>query len=278
MYYGAIQFAERWLRRQKTNEINKPGKLFPAFFYAEFFVLSELARRDINKHSKRLAKAAAADIGPMKKNQKHTAPGLSRRLRFPADEKRLPWLSPLLDAYALADTGVAVSIKTVEKKQKKKLACGKGCGNCCVHQSDLPLYPHEIVGIYWYATEKISGPARNLLRNRLAAGSAAPGCPFLVENSCIIHPLRPVGCRQFNVFTAPCATGEDPYYTRREDVLQPDADYLDRAFAAVLPFYNFKREGDVPGAIRMVRAQIINLLSFDWSKLAALMEKDGLPR
>jgi hypothetical protein len=64
-----------------------------------------------------------------------------------------------------------------------------------------------------------------------------------------------------------------PYYTRRDDVLQPDPDYLDRAFGAVLPFYNLKSEGDVPGAIRTIRAQIMNLLSFDWSKLAALMEK-----
>jgi uncharacterized protein len=211
----------------------------------------------------------------MKKNKKQTTSGLSRRLHFPADEQRLPWLALLLDAYAIADTGVAVAVKNVEKRQKKKLACGKGCGNCCVHQKDLPLYPHEIVGIYWYASEKISGPTRDLLRKRLAVGAAAAGCPFLIDNSCAIHPVRPIGCRQFNVFTAPCAVGEDPYYTRREDVLQPDPDYLDRAFAAVLPFYNLKKEGDVQAAIRTIRAQIMNLLSFDWSKLAALMEKDA---
>ena len=209
----------------------------------------------------------------MKKNKNQSASGLSRRLHFP-EEHRLPWLSLLLDAYAIADTGVAIAIRNTEKKQKK-LACGKGCGNCCVHQKDLPLYPHEIVGIYWYVSEKISGPTRDLLRNRLTVDAAVSGCPFLIDNSCAIHPVRPIGCRQFNVFTAPCAVGEDPYYTRRDDVLQPDPDYLDRAFAAVLPFYNLKREGDVPGAIRTIRAQIMNLLSFDWSKLAALMEKDA---
>ena len=211
----------------------------------------------------------------MKKNRNHKAPGLSRRLHFPADERRFPWLSLLLDAYAIADTGVAVAVKNMEKKQKKKLACGKGCGNCCVHQKDLPLYPHEIVGIYWYASEKISGQARDLLRNRLAVASGASGCPFLIDNSCAIHPVRPIGCRQFNVFTTPCATEEDPYYTRCGDVLQPDQGYLDRAFAAVIPFYNLKKEEDIPGAIRTIRAQIMNLLSYDWSKLAALMEKDA---
>jgi len=213
----------------------------------------------------------------MKKNKKHTSPGLSRRLHFPDDERRLAWLPLLLDAYAIADTGVAVAIRSREKKQKNVLACGKGCGNCCVHQKDLPLYPHEIVGIYWYVSEKIAGPVRELLRSRLAIGMAAAGCPFLIDNTCAIHPMRPAGCRQFNVFTAPCAPGEDPYYTRREDVLQPDPVYLDRVFASVLPFYNLKREGDLAGAIKTVRSQIMNLLSFDWSKLAGLMEKGTSP-
>jgi uncharacterized protein len=212
----------------------------------------------------------------MKKNKSHTPAGLSRRLHFPDDERRLPWLSLLLDAYAIADTGVAVAVRNREKKQKNMLACGKGCGNCCVHQSDLPLYPHEIVGIYWYVSEKITGPVRDLLRDRLAKGADAQGCPFLIDSSCAIHPMRPVGCRQFNVFATPCAPGEDPYYTRREDVLQPDTDYLDRVFTAVLPFYNLKREGDPSIAIRTIRGQIMNLLSFDWSKLASLMEKGAL--
>ena len=209
----------------------------------------------------------------MKKNKAHTTAGLSRRAHFPEDERRLPWLSLLLDAYAIADTGVAVAVRDREKRQKNKLACGRGCGNCCVSQKDLPLYPHEIVGIYWYASEKITGPARDKLRNRL--GAASPACPFLIENSCIIHAVRPIGCRQFNVFSTPCAPGEDPYYTRRDDVLQPQSDYTDRAFAAVIPFYNLSKDGDVPGAIRTIRSQIMNLLSVDWSKLSALM-KNGI--
>jgi uncharacterized protein len=214
-------------------------------------------------------------LSTMKKAKNHAGSGLSRRLHFPADERRLPWLSWLLEAYAIADTGVAVAIRNQEKKEGKKLACGKGCGTCCVHQTDLPLYPHEIVGIYWYATEKISGTVRDRLKERLAAATTGSGCPFLVADSCIIHPMRPVGCRQFNVFTAPCAVGEDPYFTRREDVLQPDPEYLERTFAVVLPFYNLKGTGDISAAVRTVRGQIMNLLSYDWSKLAVLMEKDA---
>ena len=209
----------------------------------------------------------------MSKVKKQPAAGLSRRLHFPDDERRLPWLSPLLDAYSIADTGVAIAIRDAEKKEKKRLACGKGCGSCCVHQKDLPLYPHEIVGIYWYVSKEITGPLRDILKNRLAARDAASGCPFLIDNACSIHPVRPVGCRQFNVFTSPCASGEDPYYTRRYDVLLPIPAYLDRAFAAVIPLYSGVRKEDVSAAIRTIRSQIVNLLSYDWSKLAEMMDQ-----
>jgi Fe-S-cluster containining protein len=211
----------------------------------------------------------------MKKSQKKNISGLSRRIHFPEDEQRLPWLPMLLDAYAIADTGVAIAVRDEEKKQKKKLACGKGCGNCCAHQKDLPLYPHELVGIYWYVSEKMAPPGRDILRGRLADHAMGSACPFLIDNSCSIHPVRPIGCRQFNVFTAPCAPGEDPYYTRRDDVLVPIADYTDRAFAAVLPFYNMKREGNLSHAIQLIRSQIMNLQSFDWGKLVAIMDSAG---
>ncbi len=204
--------------------------------------------------------------------------GLARRLQFPDDEKRLAWLPMLLDAYAIADTGIAIAIRDEGKKHTKKLACGKGCGNCCVHQKDLPLYPHELVGIYWYASEKMSPPARDILRDRLEKHIPGSECPFLIDQYCSIHPVRPVGCRQFNVFTAPCAPGEDPYYTRRNDVLEPIAEYTDRAFAAVIPFYNLKKEGDVTTSIRIIRSQIMNIQTFDWKKLASIMGKTGLCR
>lgn len=206
----------------------------------------------------------------MKKASRQKSSGLSRRLSFPGDEQRLPWLPLLLDACAIVDTGVAIAIRDEEKRRKVKLACGNGCDVCC-RQKDIPLYPHELVGLYWYASEKMSGPGRDSLKGRLAAHVAGSPCPFLIDHSCSIHPVRPVSCRQFNVFTVPCAPGEDPYYTRRDDVLVPLPDYTDRAFAAVLPFYNMKKEGDLAKAIKLIRAQIMNLQEYDWKKLAAVM-------
>jgi len=210
----------------------------------------------------------------MKKKEKNKG-GLSRRLHFPEEEKRLPWLPMLLDAYAIADTGIAVALRDAENKQKKKLACGKGCGNCCEHQKDLPLYAHELVGIYWYVSDKLPATTRDVLKIRLTAHTADSPCPFLIEGACSIHPLRPVGCRQFNVFTTPCKPGEDPYYTRRDDVLVPIADYTDRAFAATLPFYNMKREGDLSQALKLIRSRIMNIQTFDWGRLVALIEQAG---
>jgi Fe-S-cluster containining protein len=216
--------------------------------------------------------AGYGNVHDVKKPQTPSSSGLSRRLRFPQDESRLPWLSLLLDACAIADTGIAIAIRDEEKRSKKKLACTKGCGNCCAHQKDLPLYPHELVGIYWYVSEKMVSPGRDLLKDRLAGHKAGSPCPFLIDNACSIHPVRPIGCRQFNVFTTPCAEGEDPYYTRRVDVLVPIADYTDRAFAVVLPFYNMKKEIDFAAAIKLIRSQIMNLQAFDWTKLVAVMD------
>ncbi len=211
----------------------------------------------------------------MKKEKKKTTGGLSRRLRFPEDEKKLPWLPLLLDAYAIADTGVAIAIRDEEKRRKVKLACAKGCGNCCAHQKDLPVYPHELVGIYWFVSEKTDPSLRGILRGRLDKHAAGSACPFLVDRSCSIHPVRPIGCRQFNVFGSACSDGEDPYYTRRDDVLVPLPDYIDRAFAVVLPFYNIKKEGDPAKAVRLVRSQIMNLQTYDWKKLVVLLDQAG---
>lgn len=212
--------------------------------------------------------------GTMKKSREKRGANLSRRVRFPGDEKRIPWLPMLLDAYAIADTGVAVAVRDEEKKRKAALACGKGCGNCCAHQKDLPLYPHELVGIYWFTSEKLDRAAQHLLRDRLVNHTIGSACPLLIDSSCSIHPLRPLGCRQFNVFNMPCAPGEDPYYTRREDVLVPLAEYTKRVFAAVLPFYNLKKDPDEERSIKLIRAQIMNLLSYDWKKLASLLSGD----
>jgi hypothetical protein len=58
-------------------------------------------------------------------------------------------------------------------------------------------------------------------------------------------------------------------------VLVPAADYTDRAFGAVLPFYDLKRKGDISQALDLVRSRIMNLQTFNWGKLVALIEQTG---
>ena len=154
------------------------------------------------------------------------------------------------------------------------MPAGKAAATAARIKKTCPSIPTSWSASTGMSRKKWRPPDRDVLRDRLAHSDAGEACPFLIDKACSIHPVRPIGCRQFNVFTAPCAPGEDPFYTRRDDVLMPVADYTDRAFAAVLPFYGLKREGAAE-AIKLVRSQIMNLRSFDWSKLVAIMDKSG---
>jgi Fe-S-cluster containining protein len=197
----------------------------------------------------------------------------ARRLRFPEEEK-LPWLPMLLDAYAVIDEGVAVAITAEERESGLKLACRERCDNCCRSQTDIPLYPLELVGITWFVTERMAGPGRTILRDQLRSHVEGDPCPFLLAGSCGIHPVRPVACRQFNVFYEPCEKGEDPYFTRREEVLTPIQEYTDRAFSLMLPFYGVPEQADKERAVRhIIRTQVLNLMAFDWKHLAEIMDK-----
>ncbi|TAN42254.1 MAG: YkgJ family cysteine cluster protein [Nitrospirae bacterium] len=197
-----------------------------------------------------------------------------QRFSFPDDEKKLPWLPLLLDAYEVIDRGLVDAVKEHEKKQKAKLACQKGCDVCCRAQNDIPIYPLEMVGIYWYAVEKIGQPLRETLKKQLLLHAKGPRCPFLIEHACTVHPVRPAACRQFNVFNKPCAEGEDPYYTRRYDVLTPKRKYRDRAFSIMLPFYGITDDAAKSHAIKsgLLDSQAKPMRICSWRQLAQRMD------
>jgi hypothetical protein len=207
-----------------------------------------------------------------KEPQKADGTGPSFRVRFPDEEGKFPWLSMLLDAYAIIDEGVAVAVREEEDDANAKLACRKGCDNCCRTQRDIPLYPLEIIGISWFVTEQLTGPLRATLMEQLSAHSEEDPCPFLIHGSCSIHLLRPIACRQFNVFHETCDVGEDPFFTRREDVLTPKREYTHRAFSVMLPFYGAPDAAVKAGTVEnVIRTQVLNLQSFDWKELVKVM-------
>lgn len=189
------------------------------------------------------------------------------------DEHQHPWLRILLDAYHVIDRGILKSIET-ERKKGRILACEKGCSHCCRTHQDIPVYPLELVGISWYAAEKISGPRREALRKQLHEFKRLQPCPFLFEGICSIHTMRPMACRQFNVFGTPCAEGEDPFHTRRQDVMDPVKKYVDQAFFIMMPYHGVEKEAErvkiveSGGMHKMAR----ELHACNWRLLAERME------
>jgi Fe-S-cluster containining protein len=131
----------------------------------------------------------------------------------------------------------------------------------------------ELVGLSWYVIEKINGPVRQSVKDKLEEYKENETCPFLVAGACSVHPMRPVSCRQFMVFEKPCNEGEDPYYTRREDVLTPIREFTDKAFFTMLPFYGVKDESErrkiiEKGAVH----QVVKLMqTCNWKSLAEKM-------
>lgn len=197
-----------------------------------------------------------------------------KRISFPQDEKRIAWLPLLLDALSVVDRGVERAIRETEGEKKTRLACTKGCDVCCRAQRDIPVYPLEMVGIYWYCIEKIQEPLRSRLRIQLEEYRGEAQCPFLLNHACTVHGLRPIACRQFNVFSRPCGEGEDPFFTRRGDVLSPLRNYTDEAFMIMLPFYGVT---DKKAKAEMIRTGLIHrharvLQSLDWKELAGRMK------
>lgn len=193
---------------------------------------------------------------------------------FSQDKQKHPWLTMLTDAYQIIDDGISEAINR-EEKQGRTLACHKGCSACCRTHKDILVYPLELVGITWYVTEKISGETRSHLKQQLSKFQEGDGCPFLVDNACSTHFVRPFACRQFNVFGKVCAEGKDAYHTRRQDVLNPIKKYTDAAFDKTLPFYGVTNKAERKKIIKegSINKTIRTLQSCNWQSLVQKMEE-----
>jgi Fe-S-cluster containining protein len=197
----------------------------------------------------------------------------STRLSFPEAEARQAWLAPLLEAYALIDQGVDAAIR-LESDKGRTLACAKGCSSCCRCHLDIPVYPLEVMGIYWFVIEQLSGEPRQRIHDQLADYRPGQPCPFLVDGACGIHALRPLACRQFNVFDTACSEGEDAFHSRRQDVMTPIRRFADEAFFLMLPFYGVEKKGERRKLIQQGgQHRFANVLQQqDWAKLATRMD------
>ncbi len=205
-------------------------------------------------------------------SQTNTAYPAPARIHF-TDEQRLPWIAILMEAYFITDQGISEAIRRKEK-QGQPLACAQGCASCCQSHESIPVYPLELMGMSWYAIEQLEGEQRDQLKQQLSQLETHDACPFLLNNSCSIHAVRPMACRSFNVFNTPCKAGEDAYYTRREDVLTPLKKYQDDAFDIMLPFYGVKTKAERRKMIKTgAQHQMAKVMrDMNWSSLVEKMQ------
>jgi len=136
-------------------------------------------------------------------------------------------------AQALASAQVERSLQC-EAEEGRQLSCKAGCGACC--RQLVPISPPEAFALASMAVS-LDAPARDELIRRVESAVAdierrgalprlrelvelhgerdlqavasdyfALGvpCPFLIDESCRIHPHRPAACREYNV-TSPAA-------------------------------------------------------------------------
>ena len=135
----------------------------------------------------------------------------------------------VMPMYELCNGATALAIRHSESLGKK-VTCGPGCGVCC--RQLVPLSIPEAIFLAEHVTgfapqrsaalQKRFTDARSILRHNglLDKICAIDGhedhigiafayfqlgipCPFLSEESCGIHPVRPCACREFNVTSQP---------------------------------------------------------------------------
>jgi Fe-S-cluster containining protein len=152
------------------------------------------------------------------------------RARVPRGPVSLPEFLPVVQA--LTDAVMAAVARGVER-EGRPISCGPGCGACC--RQLVPIGEAEAVHLQ-DVLKAMSGDRRDRILQRFSAAAqtltesglldaltAASGarsrderreiglryfrlgipCPFLEEESCGIHPHRPLACREYVVTSDP---------------------------------------------------------------------------
>lgn len=137
------------------------------------------------------------------------------------EEATHPWLTILLDGYAMCDEAVKKDVIRQEVRRKQKLACHRGCHGCCLNPN-IPISPLELRGISWYVSEILDEFTQDRLIPRLQNHSSVTECPCLLDKCCSIYPVRPIACRTHYVFGPVCKPLEDITKTRSNETFSQD--------------------------------------------------------
>ena len=155
-------------------------------------------------------------------------------VKFTAPEGNCPASALLPDAQALANQVAALGADRA-KRAGKSISCKAGCGACC--RQLVPISPteaHHLAGVVAALPEVRANVIRRRFSDAVAKLEAANfparsnpdedkaayrafglayfqlgvACPFLENESCSIHPQRPLVCREYQVTSPPAACGE----------------------------------------------------------------------
>ena len=167
---------------------------------------------------------------------------LKLKLVVPADEVPPESLLPTLqELSSLIVDGVEQKVH----KQGVKISCKKGCGACC--RQHVPISPAE-ARLMTAIVENMPDPGRSEIKKRFVQAlqrlresgimdqamnyhrlseketgamvkdyfELGIACPFLQDESCSIHPFRPLICREYLVISSPshCAKLEEEQIKR----------------------------------------------------------------
>ena len=158
-----------------------------------------------------------------------TSSGVLRgRVSVDTGPMRLAELVPT--AYELTNVLVAQAAQW-EQKEGRRISCRAGCGTCCRQMVAISppeaFYLMDLLDSFEPARraevmERIEKIVGELERQQMTGELMNPAytdevvlpiarkyfflgmpCPFLVDESCSIHPHRPVVCREYNVTSPP---------------------------------------------------------------------------
>ena len=139
---------------------------------------------------------------------------------------------------AVGLTGIMVDrSRKIEEKAGRAVSCRAGCGACCRQMVPLsapeafqladfidslaPAHREAVLARFDSIVDVLDRETllASLLETDLLADASKDismryfrlglACPFLVDESCSIHPVRPVACREYNV-TSPAFYCTDP--------------------------------------------------------------------
>lgn len=97
---------------------------------------------------------------------------------------------------------VKLDAELAESETVQPVSCrGRGCAACC--RSDVPVFPHELPGLFAAVTPAMVERVR-AQRALLVAGAKGVPCPALEpDGACAIYDARPATCRGYAVVSPP---------------------------------------------------------------------------